>query len=122
MNCLIGGKNSPKTDEIKNKIRKTKSENGVPTCWAKGLTKYTDKRLIVSDETKLKQSIERTGRKHKKKHPSESFIGEKNGMYGKKHSIETKNKMFEKVSCPHCGLIGSKHNMHRYHFEKCKYK
>ena len=36
-----------------------------------------------------------------------------NGKLGKPHPIS-------KITCPHCGKIGGKNNMFRYHFEKCK--
>jgi hypothetical protein len=27
-----------------------------------------------------------------------------------------------KVTCPHCGFIGNKGNLHRWHFDKCRFK
>ena len=72
-----------------------------------------------------------------------------NGMYGKKHSNETKEKMSKihkgkKISdeqkrkmslslsgikknmkvfiCPHCDKKGKGGNMTRYHFDNCKFK
>lgn len=81
-----------------------------------------------------------------KKHVSEAISGENNGMFGKKHSDETKEKIREKavgrkrteenimrqketvknkpfVTCPYCGLCAKQSpNMTRYHFENCKHK
>jgi hypothetical protein len=40
-------------------------------------------------------------------------------------SDETKQKMRKpknKVSCPHCKLLGGSNNMYRYHFDNCKQK
>jgi len=47
---------------------------------------------------------------------------------GRKLSQDTKQKMsalrsgkvYEKVTCPHCGKEGGVNNMFRYHFGKCK--
>jgi len=72
---------------------------------------------------------------HVKKQVSERFknrtdiVGEKNGMYGKKHSSESILKMKETISkrplieCPHCGKQSkAKSQMVRWHFENCKEK
>ena len=53
---------------------------------------------------------------------SNAFIGNKNPMYGKKHSEETLKKMMEKLICPYCKLEGGKSNMKRWHFDNCKHK
>lgn len=74
--------------------------------------------------------------------PSKPLYGEMNGMYGKKHtketiekirksklnlSAETRKRMSDaqkkKVKCPHCDKIcGSISSAHRYHFDNCKFK
>lgn len=74
--------------------------------------------------------------------PSKPLYGKMNGMYGKKHTKETiekirKSKLYlsdesrkrmseaqkKKVKCPHCGKIcGSVSSGNRYHFDKCKNK
>lgn len=41
---------------------------------------------------------------------------------GDKISKALKGKPKERVTCPHCGKIGGKANMTRYHFENCKLK
>jgi hypothetical protein len=56
--------------------------------------------------------------------------GEKNPFYGKTHSEASKDLMSleqfgvpqEQIQCPHCGLIGGRPNMTRWHFDNCKYK
>ncbi len=98
---------------------------GIP-AWCKGLK--------LSEEHKAKISI--------------GSSGSNNGMYGKKHSEETKlifsqthkgkepwNKglkmpedfpgnirVLKEVICPYCSLIGKGGNMTRYHFDNCKQK
>lgn len=81
-----------------------------------------------------------------KRHLSGATSGENNGMFGKRHSDETRKKMAEKatgrkrseesiilqketikkrpfVMCPYCGLRAKQStNMTRYHFENCKLK
>ena len=68
------------------------------------LKKMSDghKNRIVSDETRLKVSIAKLG----KKRP------------------DNKQKMLNlpKVSCPHCGKIGQEKVMKRWHFDNCKHK
>lgn len=111
----------------------------------------------MSDEEKKYQSILKKGKAWEKlygiekalemkKHLSEATNGENNGMFGRKHSDETKQKIREKaigrkrseesimhqketiknrhfVTCPYCGLRAKQSpNMARYHFENCKLK
>lgn len=111
----------------------------------------------MSDEEKKYQSALKKGKAWEKlygieqalemkKHLSEATSGKNNGMFGKKHSDETKQKIREKatgrkrseesimhqketirnkhfVTCPYCGLRAKQSpNMERYHFENCKLK
>jgi len=58
------------------------------------------------------------------------YCGNGNPFFGKKHSIETIEKLkkihtgkktnIPVVECPYCGKKGKKNLMHRYHFENCK--
>lgn len=102
-----------------------------------------------SDESKAKMSKQRKGRT-KENHPgvarmAKSKSGKKpseetkikyklrpitKGFSGRNHSDESKAKMSksrtgkkcpsQNVECPHCGKIGAKRNMTRYHFSNCK--
>ena len=53
------------------------------------------------------------------------ITGDKNPMFGKSQSDETKAKISEKakrkVECPNCGKVGSVSNMKRWHFDNCKH-
>lgn len=55
-------------------------------------------------------------------------VGEKNGMYGKEHSTNTKIKMSEsaknktKHPCIHCGGMFMPHLLNRWHNDNCKLK
>lgn len=62
---------------------------------------------------------------------SERMSGEKHHFFGKEHPNKGKaihnqefkdrlSKPKEKVQCPHCGKIGGKPVMIRYHFDMCK--
>lgn len=55
-----------------------------------------------------------------------AISGDKNPMYGKKHKESTKSLISKsakiKVTCPHCGKVGSRANMARWHFDNCKLK
>jgi len=88
-----------------------------------------------------------TGKKQSNEHiEKRKLVGEKNGMYGKTHSDETrkklsncskgkpksadhnlkvslalKNKFKEKFQCPHCDkIVGGASNAKRWHFDNCK--
>jgi len=68
---------------------------------------------------------------------SKAMAGEKNSMFGRGHTLESRKKMSENragkptwnkgksapqqiVECPHCGKSGGKQNMTRYHFDNCR--
>ncbi len=97
----------------------------------------------LSKETKQKLSEANTGRKHSAAaNKKKSRPGPLNGMYGKKHSVSTleklkspksedhKQKISESklgikhkiVTCPHCNKSGGIVNMKRYHLDNCKFK
>ena len=56
----------------------------------------------------------------------QAISGEKNPMWGKKHSDSTKSKISAKarrrITCPHCGKTGNIANIHRWHLDNCKAK
>jgi hypothetical protein len=83
----------------------------------------------MSDEHKQKLSEAHKGKEHSEE--TKQKMSEANK--GKNHSDETKQKISEakkgvpqgpqeQVQCPHCGKIGGKSLMTRYHFDNCKYK
>lgn len=74
-------KGKPRSKEVIMKL--TQSKLGKPS-WNKGKTG------IFSEET-----LKRIGEASKRNHRSNPQIGAKNGMFGKKHSEETKKKMSE---------------------------
>ena len=63
-----------------------------------------------------------------KKMMSINSSGEKNGMYGRKHTKESIAKMkakrakvvYETRKCSYCDKVGTGPNMTRYHFDNCK--
>ena len=65
---------------------------------------------------------------HTKKLISDSKVGDKHPNYGKTMSGVTKQKISDgvrnslSVSCPHCGAIGKKSPMARWHFDNCRLK
>lgn len=98
-----------------------------------------EQRLNLSNKAKIRMAI--TGGPMKGKHHTEesnqknrkSHIGmcdgEKNPMFGKKHSFESLCKQsqtfFNKplLTCPYCKIQNNNHgNMYRWHFNNCKHK
>lgn len=75
---------------------------------------------------------------------SKAFSGEGNPMYGKTHWTNKNQKqkdvikkkiskalkvrykanprIYDKITCPHCGKVGGKPGLTRYHFNNCKLK
>jgi group I intron endonuclease len=74
-------KGKPRSKEVI--IKLTQSKIGKPS-WNKGKTG------IFSDET-----LRKIGEASKRTHKNNPLVGEKNGMFGKEHSEETKKKMSE---------------------------
>jgi hypothetical protein len=85
------------------------------------------KRGSTSEETKKKIGNSNRG----KIHSYQSKLNMSNAHIGNTHSEETKEKMRGprgkqknpntiKLTCPHCGKIGSISNMKKSHFDNCK--
>jgi ribosomal protein L37AE/L43A len=66
------------------------------------------------------------GRKNPNFGNGAKIAGDKNPMFGKSQSHETKAKISEKAKrqaqCPNCGKLGSVSNMKRWHFDNCKHQ
>jgi ribosomal protein L37AE/L43A len=91
----------------------------------KGVPKSDETRQKMSEANKGKELSPETRQKI-----SEALAGENHHMYGKKLSPEHRQKLSEankgvpqeQVQCPHCGKLGGKRLMTRWHFDNCKYK
>ncbi len=87
---------------------------------------------IYTEEDKLKHS--KKMKEYYEKNPEKKAIGEKNGMFGKKHTEEWRKNhsntmklnqnsvksMIIKRPCKKCGFVTTLGNLARYHDEKCK--
>ena len=51
---------------------------------------------------------------------NDDLIGSTNGYKMSDETIAKMSKPQDKVKCPHCGKLGGKSNMSRYHFDNCK--
>lgn len=85
----------------------------------------------MSPESIAKRSATNKGKKRKpnsKPVSAETKAKMSASRLGSKRTAETKAKMSawqkgvkkETTSCPHCGKVGGKSNMKRYHFDNCK--
>lgn len=91
-------------------------------------------RVLTNKQYEIaRMALSRTKRKMSdefRKKQSENKTGEKNPMFGRKQTEETKRKIANKISgyrktqkriqCPHCKKVGGIVNMKRYHFNNCK--
>lgn len=125
LNKSIKTKGRPKTDEHKEKIRqahigKVKSEQhrkalseskkGKPSP-LKGVS--IGKGRILSDSHKEKIGLSNRGKVRSIEHC------EKQSKARKGVTPAYNPTRYENVECPHCGKIGMKANMTRYHFNNC---
>lgn len=84
-----------------------------------------------SQQTKTKRSTTMKGRPaHNKgtlnpavsKSNKKRFTGVQRSEKDKEAiSAGGKGKKMSTVTCPHCNMVGGRGNMHRYHFDNCKY-
>jgi group I intron endonuclease len=98
------------------------------------------KRMLENNPRKGYKFSEKEKQRHSKfmkeyyeKNPDKILFGEKNSMYGKKHSVEWRKKhslmmknnkkgvqsMTIKKACGKCGFITTLGNLARYHNDKC---
>lgn len=147
-------KTNPASKETRLKISKANKGKKKPDGFGDNVSKWMTGR-IVSEETRLKQAKNRIGKKasestkalmsSKRKGAmnanfgSTAIKGDKNFMWGKKHTDETKDKISKsklgvwtekqqqavinrpKLMCPHCGKFFDRINLHRWHLDNCKH-
>lgn len=85
---------------------------------------------IISEESKLKNSLKHLGKKVSKESNIKRSISLKktfssNENYKKQFSIRMKNlwETINYLTCPYCGKTSKNHStMKQFHFENCKYK
>jgi group I intron endonuclease len=92
------------SEKAKDRTPWNKGKTGVQEAWNKGKKLTDDQKInmghLHTDETKKKLSEQKAGIKLSKEHKkaiSEGNKGEKNGMFGRKQSEETKQKIREKA-------------------------
>tara|TARA_Y100001938_G_scaffold131676_1_gene189067 strand:- start:1629 stop:2450 length:822 start_codon:yes stop_codon:yes gene_type:complete len=129
------------TEESRRKMSEFKKNNPIPQ-WHRDKITNSLKGRKHSEESKKKMSEAQKGRvfsEESKRRMSESSKGIKHSeetkkkiskaMKGRLDSEETRLKkslavtgrVYDKVTCPHCGKVGGGGNMSRYHFDNCKF-
>jgi len=100
-----------RSDETKQKMSEAKK--GVPLS-PEHRQKMSEahKGVLKSDETRKKMSEAMKGKELSPEHKQKLSEAAKGIPKGPQ----------EQVECPHCGKIGGKNLMSRYHFDNCKYK
>ena len=113
-------KGVPCTEETKNKI----SASLIGKSPTKGQPKSAEHRQKMSENKKGKSNVSIKGIPKTAEH-KQKLSGAKKG---KSKSNEHKNKLKEHLSnlsdvqCPYCNKIGKTGPMHRWHFDKCRYR
>ena len=97
---------------------------------SKGGVKRAEQGYFCSDETRRKMSETRKGRKHSREHAKAISIAKKGRV--PVFTRESREKWLDglrkpkgpqqKVVCPHCGKVGGRNALTRYHFDNCKHK
>jgi len=100
-NCILRGESSPRW-------RKKHSEESKKKMAAARLGKK------ATDETRKKMSLAQLGKKQR----PESIVKMLETRKGKPAGMKGKKKIT--TVCPHCGLIGARSSLKRYHFDNCK--
>lgn len=142
----LGHKHSKETRRKMSKKRKPSNKFGRKKKWFWAYNPITKQNInvfegqiipdgfikgrIISDESKLKNSLKHLGKKASKESNIKRSISLKkkfssNENYKKQFSIRTKNmwKTINYLTCPYCGKISKSHSaMKQFHFENCKYK
>lgn len=101
---------------------------------------HHNKGRVVTEESRIKMSLAKRGTRHPnfgkplseetKKKISEAQRGKLNHRFGKTNSPESNTQRSktlsgipkERITCPHCGHIGGKPAMVRFHLSNCKRK
>ena len=116
------------SEETKSKIGIANSKNTGRTPWNKGVKGYK----VHSEEAKKRMSQERKGKPKSEQARANMKTAQalrskdSYAQAGWKHTESTIERLKEvaknrpRLTCPHCGLVGSAPNMKRFHFDKCK--
>lgn len=84
----------------------------------KHLEYFKENNPMKNEESRKKSSI---SLKEWHKNNDNPFLGKTHSEESKKKISEAnKGRVFEKITCPHCGKDGAGPNMKRYHFDNCK--
>ena len=103
---LKGKKLGPKTKEHIENHKRSLLLNGNLKGWPKGMP-----RGPMSEEGKLKRSLKLKG-----------IPQPKDEKWRKSQSLSQSGKIHEKITCPHCNIIGGGGSMKRWHLDNCKFK
>lgn len=113
-------KGKPHTDKVKEKLRQYRI--------GKTLSEETKQKISESLSGENNPNYGKVMSEEAKENLRKKNLGKKASEETKKKlrnkiiTEETRNKLKERVFCPHCNKSGNKSNMTRWHFDKCKNK
>lgn len=119
----IGFANKGKKHTEASKIKMSKAQKGKHvSIETRNKIRETLKGTKLSIETKNKISKKLKGRIFSEEHNNKISQKLKGRTFSEEHRKNIGKAMQKIVICPYCKKQGSINNMHRYHFENCKYK
>lgn len=108
-NRTDGGEGSPGCKHSPDTIEKRRNSNTKPRPSMQGRKYSSEHQGAIS-----------RGNTGKRKSNTENMKGAKSEAHRKNISLGKRGKKLATVECPHCGKIGGRGNMMRYHFDACK--
>lgn len=121
-NSIRGYKHPPRSEKTKRLLSAAKKGKTYDELYGEnGDAKRIAHSMAMTGKTHSESTKLKIGLANKGKRRSEEFKKTLRVPKSAAHRAAL-SKPRRKITCPHCGKNGGSNNMHRYHFDKCKYK